>query len=486
MRQAWAEVGLLTTVGAALGVVLAYGIVGGVVRMADRIVPRLDDVRIDAPVLIFSMFVTLVVTLLTAIAPSAATLRSRTVGEPADGLYRPLPLKRVRRSLCVIELALSVILLVGATLLGRSLFMLMRQDLGVSTDHVVTASLQVRFQSLGGRLSDAETLERVERVIDRIRTMPGIRAVGVGAAIPPSTSRIRMSLGKSRNDVDYTASLVPVSPGYFSALQTRLIRGRFFTAGDDRTQPAVMIMTERTAKRLFPDADPIGRTLRLPVVQEGKNSMAELRLVGVVADVKYAGLGELPEDVVFRPFAQQPWIAPFLVARTTNDPEPLVATIRRTIASVDPGMVISLENTLDGLLSTDAAPARFQTLVLAILTLLAVTLAAIGLYGVIAFSVAQRTKEFGIRIAVGAAPARLMGMVLTEGLVNAAFGLAIGVSGALGAVRLLKSVLFGVAPTDFVSFSFSVLVLLAVAILATYLPARRATEVDPLTALRCE
>jgi len=389
----------------------------------------------------------------------------------------------VRRALCVAEWAVSFVLLVSATLLGRSLVRLMNTDLGVSADHVVTASLNL---ALGRRLADVETLERVQRVIERIEGIPGLHAVGVGTALPPATSRMGVTLRLKRDAVDYAAAAVPVSPGYFSALRMRLLQGRFFTDTDDAEHPHVMIMSEDTARRFFGTGETIGRTMSLPLLKDGRGTAVDMTLVGVIANVKYAGLAAAPEDVVYRPFAQQTWVAPFLVARTHGDPSSLVSTIRREIAGVDRGIVVSAEKTFDAILADATAQPRFQAVLLASFTALALAMAAVGLYGVVAFSVTQRTAEIGIRMALGARPLQVLAMVIREGISVGAMGLVAGLVGALALGRLLTTFLYGIAPTDPVSFGTAAAALLAVALIASYLPARRAMRVDPLVALRCE
>jgi putative ABC transport system permease protein len=218
--------------------------------------------------------------------------------------------------------------------------------------------------------------------------------------------------------------MVPATPGYFSALQIRLVKGRLFTDKDDATHAPVMIMGEQTARRLFGDEDVIGRTMALPASSNGQTTMVTLILVGVIRDVKYAGLAAPPDDAVYRPFAQQPWIALFLVVRTSNDPTSLVSTIRHEVTAADPGIVVSGERTFDALLANATAQPHSRTLLLISHTALTLTMAAVGLYGVVAFSVAQRTREFGIRMALGAEPARVRVMVMWEGVRVSVLGLA--------------------------------------------------------------
>jgi predicted permease len=340
--------------------------------------------------------------------------------------------------------------------------------------------------AFGERPTDAQTLAKVDRVIESIRALPGVRAVGVGTSLPPSVSRMRVTLRRTGDVVDYQASAVPATSGYFSALQMRLIRGRFFTDADDDRHPHVMIMSEDTARRFFGDGDPLGRTMTLPMLRDGRNSSTEMTLVGVTANVKYAGLAAPPDDIVYRPFAQQPWLAPFLVVRTAGNPADFALSLRRGIAAADKGIVTSSVTTLDRLVADAAGQPRLRTVLLASLAALAVGIAAIGLYAVVAYAVSQRTREIGIRIALGATPRDVLAMVLSDGLIVATAGIAAGTACALALTRVLAGLLFGITATDPVSFLVASIGLLGLTLAASYVPARRAARVDPIRALRAE
>jgi hypothetical protein len=298
----------------------------------------MDAVRIDRPALLFAACLAVLVTILTGIAPALrAAGGTATTPQGSGGTGTPWGARRLQRAMCSVQVALAVMLLIGATLMGQSLVRLLHADLGVATDHVLTASLNLAF---GGRPPDAQTIARIARVIDHMRALPGVRAVGVGTGLPPSFSRMMVTLRRNGDVVDYQAAAVPATPGYFSALQMRLIKGRFFTDADDDHHPPVMITSEGTAKRFFGTDDPIGRTMSLPVLRNGTRTSAEMTVVGITANVKYAGLSAPPDDVVYRPFAQQPWVAPFLVVRTSGDPADFALTLRRGIAAVDKEIVI--------------------------------------------------------------------------------------------------------------------------------------------------
>ena len=483
MRQLLVESAVLSVGGAICGAMLARPSLTLLSRLAGTAVPRIDAIQIDWPVLLFAACLATLSAIGTGLIPALRAVNGSGIPRQGwSGTATP-GTRHLQRTMCVVQVALAVTLLVGATLLGRSLARLLDVDLGVSTDHVLTASMNLAF---GERPTDAQTVERVNRVIEEARTLPGVRAVGVGTSLPPTASRIRVTLKRHGDVVDYQAAAVPATSGYFSALQVRLIKGRFFTDADDDYHPPVMIMSEDTARRFFGSDDALGRAMSLPLLRDGRTTSAEMTLVGVVANIRYAGLGAPPDDAVFRPFAQQPWVAPFLVVRTVGDPAALAATLRRGIAAADRGIVVSSVSPLDQLVTDAAAEPHFRTLLLASLAGLALGIAAVGLYGVVAYAASQRTKEFGIRIALGATSHDVLGMVLSDGMIVAIAGVGLGLASALALTRLLTRLLYGIAPTDPVSFLVASIGLLLLTLIASYIPARRAARVDPIRALRDE
>jgi putative ABC transport system permease protein len=482
IAQSLVESACLAVLGAAAGLFVAYLLVTMAVSTAATFVPNIEFARLDLPSLLFAAGVMTFAALASGAAPAAITAWSAR--EPRLTVVQSSrPHQRARRALCVAEWSVAFVLLVGASLLARSLTRLMTTDLGVSTDHVVTASLNFAF---GQRPPEDDVIRRVHEVLDRIKRIPGVVTAGVGTSLPPQASRIRITLRREGESVDYAAAGVPVSPEYFQALHIPLVQGRLFNDSDDVNHPDAFIMSADTARRLFGSGDVIGRTMNVPRATwlDVRKNSAAMTLVGVIGNVKYSGLSSPPDDAIYRPFAQQPWIAPFLVVRTTVDPASLMTAIRREIVAADPVVVVSAVRTLDSIMSEASAQPRSQAVVLAALTTLALVMAAVGLYGVVAFSVVQRTNEIGIRLALGSSRRRVLLLILREGITIGVVGLALGIAAALALVRLLQSSLFGISPTDPVSFGVAALTLLAVAALASYLPARRATAVNPLVALR--
>ena len=476
---------LLAGAGAGLGVGFALVVVNVLVSLGSSGLPRLDAIRVDAPVLVFSIVLAGATALLTGVMPALRTPNPADTLRSASG-YNVTPARagrRMRAALCVTELAMSLVLLVGVGLLGRSLMRLLQTDLGVTTDRVASASLNMAF---GGRPPDAQVLDRIDRVIARVAALPGVQAVGVGTSLPPNASRLRLTLRRAGDSVDYQASGVAVTPGYFDALGFRLVKGRLFTAADDLKSPHVMIMSVDTAHRFFGDGDPIGRTMSLPTLLNGVTKSEEMTLVGIVGNVRYSGLAAEPDDAVYRPFAQQPWMAPFLVARSAQEPDALLPILRREIAAVDRAIVVSDVKALDAVVSESTTQPRFRTVLLAGMASLAILVAAVGLFGVVGQSVSQRSREIGIRIALGARPDEIRWMVLREGAWLGLGGIALGVPAAFIAARGLTGLLHGIAPTDAWSFGLAAVGLLLVSLAAAYGPAARAARVDPLVTLRTE
>jgi putative ABC transport system permease protein len=480
--QSLTESACLAALGTAAGLVVAYLLVTLAVATTATFLPNVEFARLDIPTLLFAVVVMVFSALAAGAAPAVATVWSAS--EPRlTVVASSRPHQRVRRVLCIAEWTVAFVLLVSAMLVGRSLVRLMTTDLGVSPDHVATASLNFAF---GQRPTEAEVVRRLDDLLDRISHIPGVQTAAAGTSLPPQASRLRMTLKREGESVDYAASAVPVTPAYFPALHIPLIQGRLFNDGDDANRPPVMIMSANTARRFFGAGDVIGRTMKVPQatwLNVRKDSL-DMTLVGVIGNVKYSGLAEPPDDAIYRPFAQQPWIAPFLVARTTGDPSALLPSIQRAIAAAGPGIVVSGVRTLDSIMAEASAQPRSQTIVLVTLTTLALAMAAVGLYGVIAFSVAQRTKEIGVRIALGATRGRVLLVALGEGITIGVLGLLVGVAIALAVVRVLRASLYGVSPTDPLAFVAAAVVLLTVALVASYIPATRATKVDPLVALR--
>jgi len=478
--QGLIESGLLAAGGVGGGVVIAQVAAAALTRVDPETFPRLHDVHVDSLVLAFAIGLGLLTTVATGIAPS---IQAANVSPPRAMTNAPTRRhRRLQQLLCVAQLGAAVVLLVAAMLLGRSLVDLLGTDLGVTSDHVLTASINTAF----GRPHSADEIAgTMLRVIDEVQQIPGVRAVGAGTSLPPDTSRIMMSLRRKGDDVDYVASAVACTPGYFQALGIRLLNGRFFTDADDPQHAPVIIVSATTARHLFGNDDPIGQTFAVPKFQYRLSSGKEATVVGVVSDVKYSGIDATAGDQVYWSMAQAPWLSAFLTIRTAGDVN-VGSELRHVVASVDATVAMSSIKTLDGIIDTATAPARFRTILIAAFALIGLAIASIGLYGIVAYSVSQRTAEIGVRVALGAGTSNVMSLVLREGVAIAAAGVAIGLPTAYATSRMFAALLFGVKPNDLFTYVASALGLIAVALAASYAPARRAARVDPIVALRAE
>lgn len=487
VAHALGESAVLATAGGLAGIALATLSLRALKSWPPAELPRLESVEVDGAVLVFACAVAAAATLAIGLLPAlrsgdmAASLKASrrgSVGSPTARL--------ALRAVTVAQLAISVVLLVAAALLGRSFVALLRTDLGVTPDHVATASLNL---AMNRTLTDQQLIQLIDSVVERIGSLPHVTAAGVGAARPPNVSRMRLTLNRTDDPnarASYQAAAVPATPGYFPALGIRLERGRFFTESDDALAPPVVMMSADTARQVFGDQDPLGRTIGLPVLKNGRTGREEMTVVGITGNVKYSGLDQLADAVVYRPFAQQPWRSVFLVARTPGDPATLALQLQREIAAVDRAITVAEETTLDAVLSDVTSQPRFRTVLLAAFASMAIVIAAVGLYGVIAYSVSQRTREIGVRMALGADSRRIRIMVLREGLILASLGGVVGLAGAYGATRLLTNLLYGTAPTDPASFAIAAAGVIAVGLVASYLPAGRAASADPLVVLRAD
>jgi predicted permease len=485
VKQSLAESLVLATAAAAAGVVLSVWSLNALKAWPPAGLPRVESLGIDPAVLAFgcalAISTTVVVGLLSALqsADPVASLKGIQPGRIGTQGSR-----RTLRAVTVAQLAVSMVLLVGAVLLGRSLVALMGTDLGVEPDRVATASLNL---AMDRTLTDREQVQLVERVVERIGSLPQVMAAGVGTARPPDASRMRLTLnrtGEAGARASFQAAAVPVTPGYFAALGIRLERGRFFTAADDGVAPAVAIMSRDTARQLFGTDDALGRTIDLPALRNGASTREQMTVVGIAGNVKYSGLDQVADAVVYRPFAQQPWRSVFLVARTAGDPAVLASRFRSEVGAVDRFITIGEVATMNAVLSDLTAQPRFRAALLTSLAVLAMVIAAVGLYAVIRYSLSQRTAEIGVRLALGASRRQIRTMVLREGMGLAMAGTALGAAGAYGLTRLLTSLLFGITPTDVTTFALAAAGIVTASLVAVYVPAARAARTDPVVVLR--
>jgi putative ABC transport system permease protein len=488
LRRALIEQALLVGGGAAAGLTAAALLLRLLRALAPGLVPRMAFVRIDGAVVAFTCAIAVAVVCALALVSSASrpgpVVSLRASAFAATGGRRA---RRIGQALVAVEIALSVVLLVGAALVGRSLANLLAVDLGIENRQVTAALVD---ESFGRTLSLADQRLGIERIVSRVSQLPGVISAGAGASLPPNLARLRFTLDRFDDapgaPANYMVDAVTATPGYFTTLALRLRDGRMFDDHDDASRAPVGIVTETTARQIFGDRPAIGRVIHLPAATDAGPGNQAVTIVGVVDDVRYSGLEVAPNGVIFRPFAQQPWPSMFIVAGTSGDPQVFASTLRRAITDVDPSIAIYSVDTMDALVGGAVAQPAFRAGVLASLAAIALALAGVGLYGVIAFGVSQRTREIGIRMALGTTRRAIAALVLRETMRLASVGLAAGLAAAAAVSSALRSLLYGVAPGDLGSFAGAGALVALGAVWAAAVPVWRASRADPVTALRAE
>jgi putative ABC transport system permease protein len=381
----------------------------------------------------------------------------------------------LRKTLVVSEVALALVLLCGAGLLIRTLWKLNSVNPGFDPDKVMVAELvlpKTRYPNAG-----QQTLF-FQQVVERIKSSPGVESVGGTSNLPLSGTNMTF-LASVEGQPGFPAGFRTVSRDYFQTMRIPLLKGRWFEDHDIAESRPVVVINETMARKISPNyEEALGKRIK----HGFKNTVAEV--VGIIGDVKYAGLDQQNKPEMYAPFAQRPWPFMRIVARTKSDPSLLVTAIREAVRSTDKDQPIDKVTTMSSVVSKSIGERRFYMQLLAMFAALAFILASVGVYGVVSYSIAQRTREIGIRVALGAQSRDVLGLVLKEALRLTALGVGLGLAGAFAATRVLRSLLFEVKPTDPATFICLSLLLALVAVLASYIPARRATKVDPLVALR--
>jgi predicted permease len=485
-RGLLAENVILAAGGALLGLLLAVASRDLLAAYASRFTVRADEVGVDLTVLGVTLLVGVGVALVLAflpgmpVAPGTGGL-AVAAGRSTASRRR----KRVQRALVVTQLSLSFALLAGAGLMVRSLLNLRAVDPGFETENVVTLQAFQSFATSGSPLSNAELFRQVEQ---RLGAFPGVRAVGVASFAPLGTGMVmayefRVEGGGEAVERSTQAAFNSVTPGYFEALGLRLLRGRTLNHMDMPDSDTVAVISQVLARAYFGGDDPVGR--RISWSFDGANFGPWRRVVGVVDDSRQFGLDREPVATVYTP-AEQTGYGYTLVAATRGDPAAVVQAARQAIRELDPTRPVDRIRTIEELVANDVAPTRLNAVLFGGFALLALAIAAVGVLGVLAFSVSQRTREFGLRMAVGADAGRVRRTVLLEGALLVGVSLALGGAVAAGGSRLLGGFLFGVEPLDPATFAAAGLALGVVALAASYVPARRATRVDPVQALRAD
>ena len=487
VRQLLTESLLLAGLGGAVGWLLAWWGVKTLVGLSPPELGVLQGIRLSAPVLGFTFLVATLTGILFGLVPAleASNIKlSETLKEAGRSLGGNARSRRLRGALVVAEVALALVLLVGAGLLIRSFLRLQAADTGFNPENVLTLRV-----ALPGRRydTDPKRINFFTAAVARMRALPGVESAGAinfmpfagpGAGTsfeiagrPPSLPGQRMVTGVCVADQHF-----------FQAMQIQLRRGRMFTEQEVREMRHVVIVNEALVRKYFPNEDALGRRLTIAM----KNENVPTEIIGIVADAKHAQLDREAEPMSYWPIAELPYNTMTFVLRTRGESLNVAAAARHVIGQLDPQQPVADVRTLESLLGTSVARQRFNTVLLGVFAAVALLLAGVGIYGVMSYNVTQRTHEFGIRAALGATAANISRLVLWQGMRLALAGVVLGVIAALGLTRLLRALVFGVGITDPLTFSAVAALLAAVALVACWIPARRATKVDPMAALRHE
>ncbi|HWS87819.1 MAG TPA: ABC transporter permease [Pyrinomonadaceae bacterium] len=489
IRQFLTESVLLALVGGALGLLLAVWGVDVLVALAPSDLPRLDQVGVDGRVLLFTVGISVGTGLLFGLAPALQAAQGdlneslkeggRGGGEGARG-------RRVRNALVVAEVALALVLLAGAGLMIKSFLRLQEVDLGFNAEHVL--SMRVQLSGTNYR-EGARAVAFYEQLVERIEATPGVQAAAaVGTVFLSSTPNSSWFSIEGRPafppNERVEVPIDPVTPNYFRAMGVPLLKGRAFDARDRQDAPAVTVVNETFARRFFPGEEAVGKRIKYgPPDSDGQ----WITIVGVVGDTRRTGFDAAVRPETYLPHAQAPARGMMLVVRSSAaDPSALANAVRGAVSSLDREVPVFQVRTLDELLSGMMAQRRLNMLLLAIFAGVALLLAAVGIFGVMNYAVSQRTHEIGLRVALGAQGRDILRMVVGQGMALVLAGLVLGLVCALALTRLMSSLLYGVSAADPVTYAGIALLLAAVALLACYLPARRAMKVDPMEALRYE
>ena len=484
IRQLCTESLLLALAGGAIGAGLSlWGtrLLGG---MAQGSLAQAGEIRADATVLAFTAAVSVLAGLVFGLAPAIAVtrpdlnavLRSEGRGS-ASGRRR----NRLRSLLVVSQVALSTVLLVGAGLLVRSFLELRGTSAGFDTGHLLTMNIALPPARYA---KGAPMIEFYERLLRLVRSVPGVRSATVSSALPLNPTRLSPALPEGQPEVPLAErplfNIQTFEPGYVETMRVPLLGGREFSQRDDALAPKVVMVNQTVARRFWPNENPIGKHIlvgRGPVPCE---------VIGVLGDVRNASLAAAVSPEIYLPFPQLPWASMNLVVRTAGDAHTFVPAVRGRVLAVDQDQPVTAVATMEEVMEQAAAQPRFTAWLLGALAAIALVLAVVGIYGAIAYSVAERTGEMGIRLALGAGRADILRLVLGQGLLLALCGTAVGLAASLGLTRLLESQLYRVSSADPLTFAACAIIFAAVAALASYLPARRAMRVDPTVALRWE
>jgi putative ABC transport system permease protein len=486
IRQLLTESMLLAMIGGALGLFVAYGVANAVSKVSTSSVPRVDTVSIDGGVLLFTLGISLVTGLFFGLFPAWHASRSdigETMKEGGRSGTAGAGKKRVRSVLVVAEVSISLVLLVGAGLMIKSFYRVMQADPGFNSAGVLTG----QYSLPNSTYKDAASRRQFENQLTaKLQSIPGVQAVGLKQPLMGGFQTGYMIEGRPKPDPGKAPStdISRITPGALEAMGVPLLQGRYFTSADNETSESVCIVDISMAQTQWPGANPIGKHVSVSGRNNDPNDPDWMKVVGVVAHTKNYGVDQPSRVETYRPMAQAPTSGGNVVLRAKNNPTSLAGPARDAMFAIDANVPLSQVRELGEIVDENVAPRRLSVLLLSAFAALALVLSAVGIYGVMSYMVTQRTQEIGVRIALGAQRGDVMRLVLRNGMALLLVGLGIGLAGALALSRFLQSLLFEVKSTDIMTFASVPFLLAVVAFLACYLPARRATLVDPVIALR--
>ena len=487
IRQLLTESMLLALMSGAAGLLLALWGVDLIVRLNESNIPRASEVGIDGRVMVFTLIVSMLTAILFGLIPALQTSKIDLQGalkEGGRGSTAGSPL--IRRALVVVEVALALVLLIGAGLMIKSFIRLQNVDPGFDTRNVLTAEVSLPTFKYRDK---AQISSFFQQVIEQIKNAPGVESVGGITGLPLTGTGWTGSFNIEGRPVapgqaEPHSAFRAITPDYFEAMKIPLIDGRFFSERDVEGSNRVVIIDRTLAEHFFPGENPLGK--RVEFGMAGPDGPKWREIVGVVGSIRHRRLDAEIKDHIYFPQTQVPQSIMSLVVRTSTDPESATSVIRGAVASVDKDQPIHRVMTMEQVRSDSVSNKRLSMLLLTIFAGVALVLASVGIYGVMSYSVSERTHEIGIRMALGAKAADVLKLVVGQGMALALAGVVIGVAAALLLTRFMQSLLFGVTATDATTFMLISVLLAGVALLACYLPARRATKVDPMVALRYE
>jgi putative ABC transport system permease protein len=496
VRQLVTESMLLALAGTIIGTALAAWAVDAVKAFGPRGVPRLGNVTIDARVLVFSVVVAILTGLLFGLVPAlhaAKTNVGQMLKESTRGSSGRRGTRRTRGALVVAEMALAVVLLIGAGLLARSFVALTNVNTGYHADNVVTMSVSLPNTKYPW---DQQAINFVHQVLDRVRRLPEVQNTAIAFGRPLSENGMRVTFERtdrppSTPDKRLVADVRVVTPDFFSTLRIPLVAGRGLQITDSPNAPQAVVVSQAFVKQFYPNENPLGKHIVVGWGRQRSENKADTvnaggEIVGVIADVKSYGANEATPSTVYLPFDQAPLGDVSVLVRATASTALTINGTRAAIKEVDGDLPVFDVRTMTEVVSDSVAQPRFYAILLGSFAGIALVIAALGIYGVISYAVSQRTRELGIRIALGAQKERVVRLVIGQGLTLTLLGIAVGIAGALIMTRLIATMLFGVAPADPLTFVGVATMFVLVACLASYLPARRAAGVDPIIAMRAE